>query len=359
MKKVLITGVCGFVGHALAVRLRRAYSSDQLTVVGIDNLVRPGAASNLEKLKACDVKFVHGDVRLRSDLETMERCDWIIDAAANASVLAGTVGQASSRQLIETNLFGTFELLELCKQWNAGLTLLSTSRVYSLADLCAIPIVVERDAYAVDERCCQLEGVSRAGVTEKFSTRSPVSLYGSSKLASELLAIEYANAFAFPLFVNRCGVIAGAGQFGRPDQGIFSFWLHSWRAKRSLQMIGFDGLGRQVRDCLHPDDLFAMIDLQMRSAEHTKDQRIINVSGGAGSATSLSQLSDWCRDRWGETPVQSVARNRIFDVPWLVLDSSLAEKVWGWRPERSIESILAEIAEFAESNPNWLDVSGR
>ena len=51
-------------------------------------------------------------------------------------------------------------------------------------------------------------------------------------LASEMVALDYGNAFDFPVHINRCGVLAGASQFGKADQGIFSFWLHSWRAKR-------------------------------------------------------------------------------------------------------------------------------
>src|SRR6185312_13208555 len=99
------------------------------------------------------------------------------------------------------------------------------------------------------------------GVAENFSTQAPVSLYGSAKLASELLSLEYGEAFGFPVFVNRCGVLAGAGQFGKADQGIFSFWIHSWKSKRPLKYIGFGGQGHQVRDCLHPRDLTTLLAL--------------------------------------------------------------------------------------------------
>jgi len=57
------------------------------------------------------------------------------------------------------------------------------------------------------------------------STQAPISLYGSTKLACEVLALECGEAFGFPVWVNRCGVLAGAGQFGTPDQGIFAFWV--------------------------------------------------------------------------------------------------------------------------------------
>ena len=57
--------------------------------------------------------------------------------------------------------------------------------------------------------------------------------------------------------MNRCGVLAGAGQFGRADQGIFAYWVNSWLRGRPLRYLGFGGQGHQVRDCLHPADLAA------------------------------------------------------------------------------------------------------
>ncbi len=121
--------------------------------------------------------------------------------------------------------------------------LLSTSRVYSLDGLCSLPMMIEHDGFKLDSSRPLPAGVSTLGVGECFSSSAPVSLYGATKLASEQMALEYAKAFDFPVWINRCGVLAGAGQFGKADQGIFSFWLHSWIAKKTLKYIGFDGLG--------------------------------------------------------------------------------------------------------------------
>ena len=106
-------------------------------------------------------------------------------------------------------------------------------------------------------------GITTEGVAESYSCAAPVSLYGATKVASEALALEYGAAFDFPVWVDRCGVLAGAGQFGRPDQGIFSFWLHSWCQRRPLAYIGFDGQGHQVRDLLHTDDLATLVQRQI------------------------------------------------------------------------------------------------
>src|SRR4051812_43240939 len=115
--RILITGACGFVGSTLAHGLREGWLDWE--IFGIDNFVRPGSELNRHRLRACGVKLGHADIRLPSDLESLPRCDWIIDAAAEPSVLAGVAGRASSRQLIEHNLIGSVHLLELAKNWRS------------------------------------------------------------------------------------------------------------------------------------------------------------------------------------------------------------------------------------------------
>lgn len=353
MNKVLITGICGFVGSSIAFAAN--YAGWDWEIVGIDNLIRPGSELNRPQLKKQGVRFVHGDIRSQSDMDTIGPVDWVIDAAANPSVLAGVDGQTSSRQLIEHNLGGTINLLEFCKQHNAGLILLSTSRVYSIPPLANLTVEVIGGAYTPTSTKAAGTGISTAGITESFSTEPPISLYGATKRASETLALEYSETFGFPCWINRCGVLAGAGQFGKADQGIFSFWIHSHRSKRPLKYIGFDGMGHQVRDCLHPHDLASLIVKQMAATKGSVDP-VVNVSGGVDSACSLRQLTSWCDDRFGTHPVESSPENRPFDLPWVVLDSSRALERWGWAPQISKDSIFEEIALHAIENPNWLKV---
>jgi len=353
--KILITGICGFVGYSLAQQL--LLQGENVELCGLDSLIRPGSDSNRKKLTEAGVKLVHADIRNASDLECLPAVDWVIDAAANPSVLAGVDGQTSSRQLIEHNLGGTVNILEYCKRVNAGLILLSTSRVYSIAGLSKLEVGVEQDAYQPLPKQAFPLGLNRSGVGEAYSTQAPVSLYGATKVASEVLALEYSHTYGFPVWVNRCGVLAGAGQFGRPDQGIFAYWIHSWQQKRSLKYIGFDGQGHQVRDCLHPDDLAVMIRLQIAAGMDRSKAQIQNLSGGVTGAMSLRQLSAWCETRFGPNDVGCEPMSRPFDIPWLVLDSSLAKAQWNWRPKRGVDSILEEIAQHAEANPDWLKLS--
>lgn len=352
--KLLITGICGFLGGSLARLWCEAGAA--LEIHGIDNLSRAGSQLNLAPLKAMGVKVRHGDIRAASDFESLPDVDYVIDAAANPSVLAGVDGRSSSRQVVEHNLAGTVNMLEFCRARKAGFVLLSTSRVYAIAPLSALPVTVRNDAFTLDAGGKLPPGASAHGIDESFSTQAPISLYGATKLASEALALEYGEAFGFPVWVNRCGVLAGAGQFGHAEQGIFSFWLHSWLRRRPLKYLGFGGLGHQVRDVLHPADVLAAIERQMNHRGAIA-HRVCNFSGGAASAMSLANLSRWCASRWGGHAVAAEPAGRRYDIPWLVLDNRRAAELWQWQPTRSAEAILDEIARFAENHPDWLDIS--
>ncbi len=352
--RILISGVCGFAGNSIARAL--VARSPKYKVVGFDNFIRPGSEGNRADLKRLGVRLIHADMRAASDMDALPRCDWVIDAAANPSVLAGVDGLTSSRQLVEHNLGGTVNLLELCKRNGAGLILLSTSRVYGIRQLSGLNMRSRDGAFLPGPKRLPA-GASARGITEEFSTSAPVSLYGATKLASEALALEYGQSFGLPVFVNRCGNLAGAGQFGRPDQGIFAFWINSHLRRRPMRYIGFGGKGHQVRDCLHPNDLVPLIAAQMAAPRTAPSDRVINVGGGAASALSLLQLTRWCDARFGRHAVGSDPAQRPFDNPWMVLDSSKAKRIWGWTPRIPVRAILEEIAAHAGTHPDWLEIS--
>ncbi len=348
-------------------------------IIGLDNLSRPGSWLNKPDLLDMGVKLTIGDIRSASDLETLPKVDWVIDAAANPSVLAGVDGKTSSRQLVEHNLQGTINLLEYCRRHSAGFILLSTSRVYSIPGIAKLkmqPVESEFGAhFAPDPQQIFPEGISERGVSEDFSMTSPVSLYGSTKIASELLALEYGESFNFPVWINRCGVMAGAGQFGHPAQGIFAFWIHSFRERRPVKYIGFGGKGYQVRDCLHPRDLLPLLKQQMASgaqplalgeagtpSEHlleTAAGRIVNVAGGIENSMSLNELTGWCQRRYDAADLEPAAdaTPRPFDIPWMVLDPTRCQQGWNWQVQTPITQVLDEIADFADAHPEWLKVT--
>jgi CDP-paratose 2-epimerase len=382
--KILITGICGFTGSTLAKELAKEGNE----VCGLDNFLREGSRGNVEPLRKLGIRVEEGDIRNEADLAKMPKADWVLDCAAEPSVLAGVAptksGQGSgmgSYELMDHNLIGTIRVLELCKSTGAGLILLSTSRVYSVQKLSALNVEagkiriadcglgIEGSAKAESERRkaekSEIVGLTSKGISEEFSTEPPLSLYGASKRCAELLAMEYGDAFGFPVWINRCGVLAGKGQFGKADQGIFSFWIRSWKENRPLKYIGFDGKGSQVRDCLHPVDLLPALNKQMKASgaglglglrlskpedgglrtEERVDPRICNFGGGVGNSCSLAQLSEWCEKRFGARKVESDPKPRPYDLPWVVLDSSRAERLWGFEVKTSLEQIFKEIAD--------------
>jgi CDP-paratose 2-epimerase len=277
----------------------------------------------------------------------------VIDAAANPSVLAGVDGLSSSRQLVEHNLGGTVNLLEYCKRHRAGLILLSTSRVYSIAPLAGA-------SRACGRRLRPGGPAFRTGwalgVSEAFPTSAPVSLYGATKLASEALALEYGQAFDLPVFINRCGILAGAGQFGRPDQGIFAFWINSHLRRRPLKYIGFGGKGPPGAR-LPPPERPRPASRAIGGPKVDPSDRIVNVGGGVASAMSL------CSSRRGATsglapiPVGLRARGPGLRHPVDRPRCLEGGRVWGWRPRTPVQSILEEIAAHAGTHPDWLEVS--
>jgi CDP-paratose 2-epimerase len=352
---ILITGICGFVGSSLARALQERL--ENAAIVGVDNFSRAGSETNRMSLTRAGIRLLHGDLRMASDFETLPRVDWVIDAAANPSVLAGVDGRSTSRQLVEHNLWSTVNTLEYCRRCGAGLILLSSSRVYSIAPLAALPVRVHDEAFQLDISQAFPVGISERGITEQFSVAPPVSLYGATKLASETMALEYGAAFGFPVVVDRCGVLAGAGQFGTAEQGIFSYWLHAHASRRPLRYVGFGGRGWQVRDAFHPDDLCALVVEQMHSGS-AGDQQIFNVGGGIANSMSLAQLTRWCDQRFGAAVPEPDHTPRRFDIPWMVMDSSAAERQFRWTPPRSLESILDEIARHVRDHPDWLEQCG-
>ena len=94
MTRALITGIAGFVGSRMARYLQTAESGFEIW--GIDNLSRRGSENNLASLEQAGCHVIHGDIRCGSDLEPLPAMDWVIDCAANPSVLAGLDGGTGS-----------------------------------------------------------------------------------------------------------------------------------------------------------------------------------------------------------------------------------------------------------------------
>ena len=199
-----------------------------------------------------------------------------------------------------------------------------------------------------------LRGVSEKGISENFSLEGYRSLYGATKLCSELLIQEYNKFYGLKTIINRCGVLTGAWQMGKVDQGVVVLWLarHFWQ--QDLGYFGYGGMGKQVRDILHIDDLFRLIDYQIHHIDNLNNE-IFNVGGGLETSISLCELTARCRKITGnEILIKSVPENRQADIRIYVTDNSKISKATNWKPEIKVEEILADIYNWIKNNESSL-----
>jgi CDP-paratose 2-epimerase len=344
---ILITGGAGFVGGSLAKFLRRDAAKN--SVVVFDNLRRRGSELNLDTLRSEGVAFVHGDIRNPADLEALQGTfDVLIEASAEASVHAGIAD--SPRYVLDTNLVGALNCLEFARRRCGGFVFLSSSRVYSIEPLAQLPVVKHSSRFELRDDSCNVPGVSPDGVAESFPCNTSRSYYGASKLAAELLCQEYASHAGLPIVINRCGVIAGPGQFGRTDQGVFTLWVARHYFGRPLKYTGFGGKGHQVRDLLHPDDLCDLVRRQLRSWNLVSG-RIFNVGGGRSGSVSLQEFTWLCQETIGRkvTITEEPATSPV-DIPWYVTDHAQVTALLDWVPLRRPKQIVNDIAEWVRNN---------
>ena len=340
---ILITGGAGFVGSSLAVFLsERGFGR----VVCLDNLKRRGSELTLPRLKRYGIRFVHGDVRNRSDMDEAGAADILIECSAEPSVLAGYGG--SPLYLVDSNLSGALNCFEWARRCGAGVVFMSTSRVYPYDTLARLPLVPGEDRF--EWRGEPVAGAGPQGVAEDFPLGGVRSLYGATKLAAELLLAEYGATYGVPWVVNRCGVLTGPWQFGKTDQGVFMYWLLAHRFGRPLKYIGYGGKGLQVRDLLHVDDLAELTALELSDFSRCCG-KTYNVGGGTGISLSLRETTELCRRITGNTvSVGAEPEERPADIPWYVSDCRRVRDELGWKPERKPHEIMKDMLEWINAH---------
>jgi CDP-paratose 2-epimerase len=287
---------------------------------------------------------VNGDVRKPEDLSALPSIDALVECSAEPSVMSGVDGDTS--YLFETNLVGAYNCLELARREQCQFVFLSSSRVYPLAGLRSADFEEVETRFELTDEQPQA-GLSRDGVAENMPIAGPRTLYGSTKLAAELLVAEYGEQFPVSTVVNRCGVIAGPWQMGKVDQGVFSWWLLSHLFKRPLSYIGFEGSGRQVRDLLHIDDLVALVDEQLVNPDHWTGATA-NVGGGREGSLSLLETTALCQELTGnEVPIAADIETRPGDVPVYLSDCAHLHSLTSWRPENGPREVLEDLLAWS------------
>lgn len=334
--RLLVTGGCGFIGSRLAFEALAA----GWDVTVLDNLRRRGSELHADDLRRQGVEVRHGDVRLRSDWDALEDAEVIVMAAAEPTVMAGV--HSSPEYTVGANLIGTLHGLEKARQWGAAVLLLSTSRVYDIDRLRALPLIETASRFRWGDT--ETVGVDPAlGISESFPTEGFRSIYGTTKLASELMVREYHHNYGIPTLINRCGLIAGPGQMARSDQGVISLWVARHVFGQPLRYIGFDGSGRQVRDVLHVADLCALLLEQLRGRDRWRDE-VYNVGGGPERSTSLAELTALCRRVVGrEVPISGEPTTSRVDLPIYLTDQTKLLQEVQWAPTRGLEDTVRDL----------------
>ena len=345
-KHILITGGAGFVGSTLALGFKEKYPA--YTIYAFDNLKRRGSELNISRLKAQGVEFVHGDIRNAEDLEGFTNLDIIIDASADPSVLSGI--NSPVYPLINANLFGTINCIELAQKHQAAFIFLSTSRIYPIKNLESATFE-ELETRFIWKDTQNLRGISSKGVTEDFPLEGSRSFYGATKLASELMITEYNALKGLKTIINRCGVISGPWQMGKVDQGVLVLWLARHYFKGELAYIGYGGTGKQMRDVMHVADLFELIDQQVHQID-LYNGKIMNAGGGLETSFSLLELTQLCQQITGnKINIKPVVENRVADVRIYVSDCSLLESIGqGWKPKKNLEALVADTFDWMQKN---------
>lgn len=349
-KRILITGGCGFVGSSLALRLKGMFPESHITT--IDNFSRKGSELNKIRLAEAGIECLTGDVRYAETFASFDSVDLILDCAAEPSVLAGKDG--SPLYALETNLWGTVQVLEFARRTNAATIFLSTSRVYPVSELNAIKVIESDTRFTIDP-AQTMPGITERGVGESFPMGTARTLYGATKLASEMLIAEYALLYGTRAIINRCGVIAGPWQFGKVDQGIAVLWMarHVF-ANQKLSYIGWGGKGKQVRDFLHPDDLFDALSYELEHFDALAG-KTFNLGGGVAHSASLQELTRLCQKISGQhIAIDEVPETRWGDVQLYISDNARFEAISGWKPKRSVEDTMNEIHAWIIANKDAL-----
>ena len=351
--KVLITGGCGFLGSRLALYLRERGHN----VVAMDNLVRRGSESNIERLQEHGVAFVHGDVRCDEDFAGLPPgIELVCDASAQPSVVSGYTNPMFD---LTNNTLGVFHVLEFAREHRCPLIFCSTNRIYSADRINALPrrecakrLEWDSAAWKNLPPECRPPGFDpEFGVSEEFSLDGAGrSIYGVSKLMADVVCQEYADAFDIPVIVNRLGVISGAGQFGKIDQGWVVWWAVACWFGLPLKYIGWGG--KQVRDILFVEDVCRLVDLEINQIGQIGGLRsgVFNAGGGAANSFSLLEATQFLEKKLGRSmSITHEASPRKADTAIYITDNRKVERVLGWKPKVSLaegmDSILAWIAE--------------
>ena len=338
MSRILITGGCGFLGSNLAsAGIERGH---EITV--FDNLSRFGASANLEWLKSknSSLRFVHGDTRVRSDIEGVIRSGEFDAVFHVAGQVAMTASISDPLRDFQTNALGTLNVLDSLRLFSPHTVMIfsSTNKVYG--DL-------EQYTYTENDTrylCSEFPDGFDESVPLDF--RSP---YGCSKGAADQYMLDFHRIYGLKTIVFRHSSMYGGRQFATYDQGwIGWFCAKALERKRNPESKPFtiSGTGKQVRDILHADD---MINLYYSSLEHSDKiaGQVFNIGGTMKQSLSLLELFAMLEEKLHIRMDYEKLPPRISDQKIFVADITKIHNATGWSPKVTADEGINRMLEWA------------
>jgi UDP-glucuronate 4-epimerase len=329
---VLVTGVAGFIGHHLALRLLARGDS----VVGIDNLndyYDVKLKENRLKRFPANVKFSFRklDITDRSGVHTLfeeQKFDAVVNLAAQAGVRYSI---ANPHAYIDANIVGFINLIEGARHTGVKhFVFASSSSVYGAN--------------------------TRLPLSEDDNVDHPLSLYAATKKANELMAHSYANLFQLPCTGLRFFTVYGP--WGRPDMALFKF-TKAILADEPIQVFNH---GNMVRDFTYIDDIIEGV-VRVIDATATPDPswsgdkpnpaisyapyRIFNI--GNNNPVQLMRYINALEDCLGKKAKMDMLPMQRGDVPATAADISRLQDAVDFRPKTEIETGIAKFVDWYRS----------
>lgn len=323
--KIVITGVCGFVGVNLALAcLKKGYE-----VIGFDNRFKTlGSEENMQLFLDNGGEYHHIDIRNNNDVESFFKNIKDIDAIYNMAAQVAFKNSVENPRLdFEINALGSLNVLESIRLYhsNAVFVNASTNQVYGNASSAEVVELKSRfDFKNLD-----------FGIHEDFPLDF-LSPYGCSKGAADQYTIDYARVFGLKTVVTRFGGIYGIHQYSYQDHGWVSFMAEMVAANKQFNRFGH---GKQVRDILYVSDIVNALLLCVDKIDKVSGQAI-NIAGGPNNSISVLELLSKLEKITGNKELSKINPMRKADKLVAYLDIRKAEKLLGWKPKVSIEKGL-------------------
>jgi CDP-paratose 2-epimerase len=332
--RIVIFGGAGFIGSNIA----RYYSNEGNQIIIIDNLSRKCSDLNLKDLLTNqNIKFYNYDIA-KNFKEICEIVNADIDVVYHcAAQVAVTTSIIDPRLDLETNILGSFNVLESCRlaKKKPIIFFSSTNKVYGNLD--NIPLIIKNSKYTNTEY--------PDGINEDFSLNF-YSPYGCSKGAADQYFLDYSRIYGLKTVVFRKSCIYGNNQFGVEDQG----WL-SWFAIAMLfqKKITIYGNGSQVRDLLFIDDLMTAYDLALKNIDKTAG-KVYNIGGGINFSVSVNEAVERLKMFFNYN-VETIFQNeRQGDQKYYVSNYNKAKKDFNWEPTVNPELGIKKMLDWIYNN---------